>query len=46
MLSFGVGDTLTDKLEFVETHVHFYDMQHPEPVYRGWHPDVPHPVMA
>ena len=35
-----------DKLEFVDTHVHFYDIQHPELVYRGWHPDVPHPVMG
>ena len=23
-----------DKLEFVDSHVHFYDMQHPEPCLR------------
>ena len=35
-----------DKLEFVDTHVHFYDMQHPELVYEGWQPSVPHPVVG
>ena len=31
-----------DKLEFVDSHVHFYDMQHPELVYGHWQPGVPH----
>ncbi len=35
-----------DKLEFVDAHVHFYDMQHPELVYGHWQPGVPHPTMG
>ena len=35
-----------DKLEFVDTHVHFYDMQHPELVYGHWQPGVPHPSLG
>ena len=35
-----------DKLEFVDSHVHFYDMQHPELVYGHWQPGVPHPVLG
>ena len=35
-----------DKLDFVDTHVHFYDLQHPELVYEHWQPGVPHPVMG
>ena len=35
-----------DKLEFVDAHVHFYDMQHPELVYGHWQPGVPHPVLG
>ena len=31
-----------DKLEFVDPHVHFYDMRHPELVYSHWQPGVPH----
>ena len=31
-----------EKLEFVDSHVHFYDMQHPELVYGHWQPGVPH----
>ena len=34
------------KLEFVDAHVHFYDMQHPELVYSHWQPDVPHPTLG
>ena len=34
------------KLEFVDAHVHFYDMQHPELVYGHWQPGVPHPTMG
>ena len=35
-----------DKLDFVDTHVHFYDLEHPELVYEHWQPGVPHPVMG
>ena len=35
-----------DKLEFVDSHVHFYDMQHPELVYGHWQPGVPHPTLG
>ena len=35
-----------DKLEFVDPHVHFYDMQHPELVYEHWQPGVPHPSLG
>ena len=28
------------RLEFVDTHVHFYDMNHPELVYEGWQPTL------
>ena len=35
-----------DKLEFVDTHVHFYDMQHPELVYGHWQPGVPHETLG
>ena len=35
-----------DRLEFVDTHVHFYDMQHPELVYGHWQPGVPHPSLG
>ena len=34
------------KPEFVDTHVHFYDMQHPELVYAHWAPDVDHPTLG
>ena len=33
-------------LEFVDTHVHFYDMQHPYLVYAHWVPDVDHPTLG
>ena len=35
-----------DKLAFVDTHVHYYDLQHPELVYEHWQPGVPHPTMG
>ena len=35
-----------DKLEFVDSHVHYYDMQHPELVYGHWQPGVPHPTLG
>ena len=34
------------KLDFVDAHVHFYDMQHPELFYGHWQPGVPHPVLG
>ena len=46
VISFDAGDALMDNLEFVDTHVHFYDLQHPELVYQHWQPGVPHPVMG
>ena len=35
-----------NKLEFVDAHVHFYDMQHPELHYGHWQPGVPHPFLG
>ena len=35
-----------DKPEFVDAHVHFYDMGHPELFYAHWQPDVVHPVLG
>ena len=32
-----------EKLEFVDSQVHFYDMQHPELVYGHWQSGVRHP---
>ena len=34
------------KLDFVDAHVHFYDMQHPELFYAHWQPGVPHPTLG
>ena len=34
------------KLEFVDAHVHFYDMQHPELFYGHWQPDADPPVIG
>ena len=34
------------KLDFVDAHVHFYDMQHPDLFYGHWQPGVPHPVLG
>ena len=45
-IPFYLGDLLMDRLEFVDTHVHFYDMQHPELVYDHWQPGVPHPTLG
>lgn len=33
-------------LEFVDSHVHFYDMQHPELFYGHWQPDVDPPLIG
>lgn len=35
-----------DKPEFVDAHVHFYDMGHPELFYAHWQPDVVHPSLG
>ena len=43
MFRFDLGDWFMDKLEFVDSHIHFYDMQHPELVYGHWQPGVRHP---
>ena len=34
------------KREFVDAHVHYYDMQHPELHYGHWQPGVPHPFLG
>ena len=34
------------KPEFVDAHVHFYDMQHPELFYGHWQPDVNPPLIG
>ena len=34
------------KPEFVDAHVHFYDMGHPELFYAHWQPDEDHPVLG
>ena len=34
------------KLEFVDAHVHFYDMQHPELFYGHWQSDADPPVIG
>ena len=31
---------------FIDSHVHYYDMQHPELVYAHWAPDVVHPSLG
>ena len=35
-----------DTLEFVDSHVHFYDMQHPDLFYGHWQPDVDPPLIG
>ncbi len=35
-----------EKLDFVDAHVHFYDMHHPELFYGDWQPGVPHPFLG
>ncbi|MCE2458017.1 MAG: amidohydrolase family protein [Dehalococcoidia bacterium] len=34
------------KPDFVDAHVHFYDMSHPELFYAHWQPDEDHPVLG
>ena len=34
------------KLDFVDTHVHYYDMHHPDLFYGHWQPDVDHPFLG
>ena len=34
------------KIDFVDTHIHLYDMQHPELYYGHWQPGVPHPSLG
>ena len=34
------------KVDFVDTHIHLYDMQHPELYYGHWQPGVPHPTLG
>ena len=35
-----------EKLDFVDAHVHFYDMGHPELFYAHWQPDVVHRTLG
>ena len=35
-----------DRLEYVDAHVHFYDMQHPDLFYGHWQPDVDPPLIG
>ncbi len=32
--------------EFIDAHVHFYDMAHPDLFYAHWQPDVVHPTLG
>ena len=34
------------KIDFVDAHVHYYDMQHPVLHYGHWQPGVPHPFLG
>lgn len=34
------------KIDFVDSHVHFYDMQHPGLFYAHWQPGKPHPTLG
>ena len=34
------------KVDFVDTHIHLYDMKHPELFYGHWQPGVPHPTLG
>lgn len=34
------------KLDFVDAHIHLYDMKHPELFYGHWQPGVPHPFLG
>ena len=42
----GEQGEIMAKLDFVDAHVHFYDMQHPELFYGHWQPGVPHPFLG
>ena len=35
-----------DNPDFVDAHVHFYDMNHPDLHYAHWQPDVVHPTLG
>ena len=35
-----------NKPDFVDAHVHFYDMNHPDLHYAHWQPDVVHPTLG
>ena len=35
-----------DKIEFVDAHVHFYDMRHPDLFYGHWQPDAAPPLIG
>jgi len=41
----GNGEEM-GKLDFVDAHVHFYDMHHPVLYYGDWQPGVPHPFLG
>ena len=34
------------QLDFVDSHIHLYDMKHPELFYGHWQPGVPHPFLG
>jgi predicted TIM-barrel fold metal-dependent hydrolase len=34
------------RVDFVDTHIHLYDMKHPELFYGHWQPGVPHPSLG
>jgi predicted TIM-barrel fold metal-dependent hydrolase len=36
----------TDKLEFVDTHIHFWDLDNPELSYKSLRPDYVHPLIG
>ena len=38
--------TFDDDFEFVDAHVHFYDMQHPTLYYGHWQPNEDHPFLG
>jgi predicted TIM-barrel fold metal-dependent hydrolase len=35
-----------NSIEFVDSHIHLYDMKHPELFYGHWQPGVPHPTLG
>ncbi|NQW17334.1 MAG: amidohydrolase family protein [Chloroflexi bacterium] len=34
------------QVDFVDTHIHLYDMKHPDLFYGHWQPGVPHPTLG